>query len=189
MRHSKKRLQLNRFTSWHEATVKSLARSVLIYQAIRTTLDRAKAARSLVERLISLAKKNTLSGKREAYRMLGDHKLVALLFNEIGVRFNKRASGFTRIINLGRRRGDNAKVVIFELTEKKIKQAKKPKKLKETKVDQAEEAAGLIKEKSPEEKKPESVTLVKEKPWITKKPAKKFLGGIKNIFKKKSDSL
>ena len=60
MRHAKKRLQLSRFTSWHDATVKSLARNMVICQSIKTTLTRAKASRHLIEKLITLGKQNTL---------------------------------------------------------------------------------------------------------------------------------
>jgi len=162
---------------------------MLIYESIRTTLHRAKAVRPLAEKLISLAKANSLSAKREAFRILGDHKLVALLFNEIGPRFSKRASGFTRIINLGKRRGDDAKIVIFELTELKPK-VKKVKKSKEAREKGVEEAAGAVPEAPKEEKKTETrEDAVKEKHPVSKKPSKKFLGGIRNIFKKKSDSL
>jgi large subunit ribosomal protein L17 len=188
MRHAKKRLQLNRFTSWHQATLKSLARNLLISQSIQTTLHRAKAVRPLVDKLIGLAKANTLAAKREAARILGDHKLVSLLFTEIGPRFEKRGSGFTRIINLAQRRGDNALIVIFELTEKKIKEPKKPKKEKAGRPE--EEVKGQAPGARPEpEKKTETEVAVKEKPPITKKPTKKFLGGLKNIFKKERDSL
>ncbi|MFA5150309.1 MAG: 50S ribosomal protein L17 [Candidatus Omnitrophota bacterium] len=191
MRHKKKRLQLNRFTSWQDATIKSLARSLLIYESMRTTLHRAKAVRPLAEKLISLAKANTLSAKREAFGILGDHKLVALLFNEIGPRFAKRASGYTRVINLAKRRGDDAKVVIFELTEQKPK-VKKVKKVKGTKGEKIEKATGELSEPEAEEKKtekPREAAAVKEKAPQSKKPSKKFLGGIRGIFKKERDSL
>lgn len=190
MRHAKKRLQLNRFTSWHEATLESLARNILIHQSIRTSLHRAKAARSVVEQLISLARENTLAAKRQAYDVLGDHKLVSVLFNEIGPRFAKRPSGFTRIISLGNRRGDNARMVIFELTEIKKKEVKKPKKIKEAKVEEVAEE-GIKAKPAAEEKKPEAGIAIKEKekPPIGKKPTKKFLGGLRGIFKKERDSL
>ncbi|MCM8763371.1 MAG: 50S ribosomal protein L17, partial [Candidatus Omnitrophica bacterium] len=121
MRHQKSRYQLNRFTSWRKATLVSLAKNLLIHQSIKTTKVKAKAARRLVERLISLGKENTLSAKRRAYQILGEHRLVSLLFNEIASRFGNRNGGYTRILPLGRRRGDNASLVIFELTEKKVK--------------------------------------------------------------------
>jgi len=189
MRHKKLRHQLNRFTSWHEATLKSLSRSLLINQSIKTTKARAKAARPMVEKIITLGKDNTLSAKRKVFSMLGDHSLVALLFNEIAPRFSKRAGGYTRILSLGKRRGDNAEVVIFELTEIKKKDYKK---VKKAKASQPEDTVSheAVKELPHEEHKPKAETAVKEeKHPVSQKPDKKFLGGIKNIFKKKSDSL
>ncbi|MDD5506625.1 MAG: 50S ribosomal protein L17 [Candidatus Omnitrophica bacterium] len=192
MRHAKKRLQLSRFTSWHEATIKSLVKNVVIHQSIRTTLTRAKASRQVIERLITLAKENTLFARRQAQKVLGEHKLVNILFNEIGPRFSKRNSGFTRIIGVGRRRGDDAEMVIFELTEIKKKETKKAKSAKEAKVQPARQAdenpeEKPVEEKPVEEKKPGPT--VKENPAKDKKPQKKFIGGIRNIFRKKSDSL
>jgi len=182
MRHKKAKLQLNRFTSWRKATLKSMAQSLLIQQSVKTTLHKAKAVKPLVEKLISLAKENTLAAKRHAFKILCDHKLVSLLFNEIGPRFAKKIGGYTRIIALGSRRGDNAEVVILELTEIKRKAIKrKPKK----EIEAKPEETGL------EEIKPQTATAVKEKekPPLEKKPSKKFLGGLRNIFKKERDSL
>jgi len=192
MRHRISKSQLNRFTSWRKATLISLARSVLVHQSIKTTKTRAKATRSLVEKLISLAKTNSLAAKRQAYKVLNDHKIVSLLFNEIGPRFKNRTSGFVRVMLLGNRRGDNAQLAVLELTELKKKETKKPKKEKEPKPKE-EDRVGVTKEEpveeKVEEKKVKTETQVSEKPPITKKPPKKFLGGIRNIFKKKSDSL
>ncbi|TAM40807.1 50S ribosomal protein L17 [bacterium] len=189
MRHAKKRLQLNRFTSWHDATIKSLARSLILAQSIKTTLHRAKAAHQMVEKLITLAKTNTLFARRQAQKLLGEHKLVNLLFNEIGPRFSKRSSGFTRIIPLGKRRGDNAEMVIFELTEIKKKEAKAPKHAKEIKPHSVQDEQGQAEEKNVEEAKVEPKPVVKEHPAKGKKPQTKFISGIRSIFKKKSDSL
>lgn len=188
MRHAKKKLQLNRFTSWHKATLASLARSIFIYQSIRTTLHKAKAVKPLIDKMITQAKTGTLSAKRAAFKVLCDHKLVSILFKEIAPRFANRPSGYTRIIPLGRRRGDNAQVVILELMEIKKKEVKKPKKEKEAKPREAPEATE-VKGKPTEKQKPESPVAVKEKPPIIKKPTKNFLGGLKNIFKKERDSL
>lgn len=187
MRHANSKFQLNRFTSWRKATLVSLARNIVIHQSIRTTLARAKAVRPLVEKLVSLAKVNTLAAKREAASILNDHKLVSLLFTEIGPRFAKRASGFSRIINLGARRGDNAQMVVFELTEIKKKEIKKSKKEKKPKEELAQEQGTETALET--EKKQESKATVKEKPQDFKKPGRKFLGGFKNIFKKERDSL
>lgn len=190
MRHGKKRLQLSRFTSWHDATLKSLARNVIIHQSIKTSITRAKAARPLVEKLISLAKANTLAAKRQAFKILGDHKLVSLLFSDIGPLSAKRNGGYTRIISLVKRRGDNAQIVIFELTDKKIKEIKKTKKSKDAELkSKGESSLEAQKEASVEKKAKEPTILVKDRQDTFKKPAKKFLGGIRSIFKKQRDSL
>ncbi|MFH0762448.1 MAG: 50S ribosomal protein L17 [Candidatus Omnitrophota bacterium] len=190
MRHQKARYRLNRFTSWRKATLKSIARNILIHQSIKTTLNKAKAAQPLVEGLITLSKAGTLVAKRESFKILGAHRLVKLLFEEVGPRFAGRQSGYTRVINLGQRRGDNAKLVIFELTEIKKKE-KRPRKKKKLGRAESEMPApqALTQEGPAAEKKAATQAQVKQKPPLTKKPAKNFLGGIKNIFKKKSDSL
>ncbi|MFA5156338.1 MAG: 50S ribosomal protein L17 [Candidatus Omnitrophota bacterium] len=189
MRHKDKRLQLNRFTSWYKATMISMARSVLINQSIKTTKHRAMAVKPLVEKLITLAKEDTLTARRRAFQILGDHKLVSALFKDIGPRFAKRTGGYVRVIGLGNRRGDGAEMSILEFTEIKKREVKKPKK---EAVKGEEKTAGKPSEQSAEEhkQKPRTDTAVKEeKHPENKKPAKKFLGGIRNIFKKERDSL
>ena len=186
MRHKKSRSLNNRFTSWRKSTLKSMARNALIYQSIKTSPQKAKAARPLIEKLITLAKSNTLAAKRKAFSILGSHDLVSLLFNEIGPRFTKRQGGYVRIIRLGVRRGDNAQLAILELTEIKKKEIKKTKK-EVKKEEQIPQKAG---ETHVEEAKPRTDTAVKEeKHTETKKPSRKFMGGIRNIFKKERDSL
>lgn len=189
MRHRKSKSLNNRFTSWKKATLISLAKSILIHQTIVTTKTRASSAQPLIERLISLAKENSLAAKRQAYKIIGDHRLVSLLFGQIGPRFKDRLGGYTRIFNLGARRGDGAKQVIFELTEIKRKEKKKPQKAKgqEEKPAEAvqEPQAGPVAQKQTKTE----VAPKEEKPPISKKPAKKFLGGLRKIFKKERDSL
>lgn len=176
MRHRNLKLKLNRFTSWRKSTLISLAKSLITHQSIKTTKAKAKAVKPLIEKLISLAKDNSLTAKRRAFKVLNDHHLVSALFSDIAMRFKDKAGGYTRIIGLENRRGDNAQVVILELTEIiKKKKTVIPKKEKEVKPE--------------EEKKPE----IQEKPEATsrepKKPTKNFLGGIRRIFKKERDSL
>ncbi|HNW39983.1 MAG TPA: 50S ribosomal protein L17 [Candidatus Omnitrophota bacterium] len=189
MRHAKKRLQLGRFTSWHDATIKSLAKNMVTHQSMKTTLTRAKASKQLIEKLVTLGKKNTLFARRQAQEILGEHKLVNLLFNDIAPRFAKRNSGFTRIIGLGKRRGDDAQMVIFEFCELKKKEPKKVKAAKEIKSQNAPEEIETAEHKPVGEAKKEPKIVVKENPIDEKKPQKKFMGGLRTIFKKKSDSL
>lgn len=186
MRHKKAKYMLNnRFTSWRKATLNGLVRNLLIHQSIRTTKSKARALKPLAEKVISLGKANTLSAKRAAYKILGDHRLVSVLFSDIAPRFENRAGGFIRIYNLSRRRGDNAEMAIIELTEIKKKERKIVKKEKA-----ARPQSDAVTPASQEEAKPKTDTAVKgQRPPITQKPPKKFLGGIKNIFKKERDSL
>lgn len=181
MRHQVARYHLGRSTSFRRATLISLARNLFIYQSIRTTRTRAKAVRPLAEKLITLARQGTLSAKRQAYKILGDHRLVSNLFNDIAPRFKDTNSGYLRILGLGRRRGDDAELAILELTE-----IKKPQK-KEKAAKAAQEAPKEAAKETPEQHKHE--VHAEEKPSIPKKPTKKFLGGIRNIFKKERDSL
>ncbi|MBM3254962.1 MAG: 50S ribosomal protein L17 [Candidatus Omnitrophica bacterium] len=198
MRHTRKRLQLGRFGAWRKATLKGLARSLFIYQSIRTTKARAMAVKPLVDQLISLAKENTLAARRRSFKILQDHRLVSMLFSDIGPRFDKRKGGYTRVLNLGPRRGDSASMAILELVEIKKKERRHPKKaLKgaqpeavDKRPEPAKEATEPIKEKPAQEKKAEVKTKEREKPPIQKKePTKKFLGGLRSIFKKERDSL
>lgn len=186
MRHKKARSLLNRFTSWRKATLKSLVRAVLINQSIRTTIRKAKSVRPIIEKLITLSKKNTLFAKRSAYKIIGDRKLVSLLFTEIGPRFEKRLGGYTRIINLERRRGDDAQIVILELVE--IKRKEKAAKAKKEKAAKATEAQAIEPDLREEDIKTEHHEG-KEKQPTPMKPNKKFLGGIRGIFKKERDAL
>ncbi|MDP8260152.1 MAG: 50S ribosomal protein L17 [Candidatus Gygaella obscura] len=193
MRHKLSRNRLNRFTSWRDATVNSLVRSLFISERITTTRTKAKAAQKLAEKLITLAKKDELASKRRAYRILCDHKLVQRLFKEIGPRYKDTNGGYTRIIRLGSRRGDSAKTVIFELTkrvEKKLKTHKKTQKekgvkteetIKETKKQDAIKNSSDVKDSKEQKKKEDTFKAKKEE----KPEDKNFLGGIKKLFNKK----
>jgi large subunit ribosomal protein L17 len=167
-----------------------MMRSLLTYQRIETTLAKAKAVRPHIEKLIALAREDTLANKRRAFRMLGDHHLVSVLFNDIAKRFAGRIGGYTRILRLGNRRGDNAPLALFELTEIKTEEKKHKRKAKEAKPEaKSVPIPGPAPEKGAPEKEHKAETAVKEKPPTVKKPSKSFLGGLKGIFKKERDSL
>lgn len=191
MRHRKHGSQFNRFSSWRKATLRSLVKSLFVYQSIKTTKTKARAAKSLADSLISLAKQNTLAAKREVYSILHEHQLVSLLFDEIAPRFPSSNGGYTRLLTLGKRRGDNAEMALLELTEIKRKEKKPTKKEKKAELQDktATAAPEGIKEKPAEEKKTATEAVVKEKPPSKQAPSKKFLGGLRGIFKKERDSL
>ncbi len=118
MRHGISGNKLSRNSALRKATMRDIAIATLLRQRITTTKAIAKEGRKLVDRLITMGKKNTLSEKRKAFSVLCDHKLVSDLFEKIAPRFRSRAGGYTRILRMGHRRGDNADLVLLELTEK-----------------------------------------------------------------------
>ncbi|MFH1856796.1 MAG: 50S ribosomal protein L17, partial [Candidatus Omnitrophota bacterium] len=161
MRHSRRNKKFDRPLSQRQAMFKSLARNVLIAQKIETTLAKAKEARRLTEKLITLGKEDTLKNRRLAFDYLQDRTLVKTLFTEIAPLFKERAGGYTRIVKTTYRPGDGASMVIFELVEKtKAHKAKKAKSLKPA-VDKKSQPE---KETSKEEKsKSDKSTKVFEK--------------------------
>ena len=118
MRHRKSGRQLNRNSSHRQAMFRNMAGSLVRHEIIKTTLPKAKELRRVVEPLITLAKNPTLANRRLAFNRLRDREIVQKLFDEIGPRFANRNGGYTRILKMGFRPGDNAPIAYMELTEK-----------------------------------------------------------------------
>ena len=135
MRHRKKHSKLSMQTSHRKAFLRNTVKNLLKYQRIKLGLARAKEVRRLAERLITIAKTDTVNARRKAYVVLADRDMVGKLFKEIVPLFKARTSGYTRIIPLGFRRGDGTELCFLELTEKKIvEKIPKKKKAKEEKT-------------------------------------------------------
>lgn len=146
MRHNvKKGLKLGTDASHTKAMKKSLAKALFENDRIKTTETRAKALRSFAEPIITWAKKGDLHSRRLAIAKLGDKQLVAELFDKAAQgMWADRNGGYTRIMKLGRRKGDNAEMVIIEIvsepvTKKAAKKATAPKKV-EAEVEETVEA-------------------------------------------------
>ncbi len=181
MRHRRNTQNLSRFSSYFKATINSLAQSVIIHQRIVTTKVRAKLARRLVDRIITLGKDvDSLAARRRAFSFLNSHSLVHKLFSEIAPMFAQKNGGYTRIIPYKRRRGDNAELVILELSV--VKDAPKEK----ARAPKADEAAA---EKQAEKREAPKREHKEHKEKEAKKPSKKMLGGIGKMFKSERDSL
>ncbi len=118
MRHNVSRRKLGRNTAHRAALLKNLTRSLFIHERITTTLQKAKELRSYAEKIITLAKKDTLHARRMAYAKLGNHQLVQKLFGEIAPVYAQRPGGYTRIYRLGERRGDNGQMALIELVDR-----------------------------------------------------------------------
>ncbi len=205
MRHGMAGNRLSRNSTLRKATVRDLAKATLIAQRICTTEAKAKEARRLVDKLITLGKKGTLAAKRRAFSILTDHKLVSDLFAKTSPRFKNRIGGYTRIIKLGTRRGDNAALAYLELTEKEIIIISKPKSAVTAKKEKVPEAGQHEhghehhEHAHEHEAKPKPKAIIREQPKkdVIKdqeslpdkdKPRGKFLSGIRNMFNRGSSS-
>lgn len=115
MRHRKAGRKLGRPTDQRLALLRNLVASVLWHGAIKTTEVKAKAARPVVERIVTLAKTNSLHARRQARRFVDDETVIKKLFDEIGPFYKERPGGYLRITKLGRRRGDGTAMAKLEL--------------------------------------------------------------------------
>lgn len=114
MRHLKKGAKLQRTADERKALLRGLANQLILHGKIRTTEAKAKALRPFIERLISKSRTPSLNNRRYVLRYL-NLKATQKLFRITGKKYQKRAGGYTRIIKLGRRRGDDAPVAYIEL--------------------------------------------------------------------------
>ena len=118
MRHRHGLRKLNRTTSHRLAMLRNMANSLLRYEAIQTTLPKAKELRRVVEPLITLGKKPSLHNRRLAFDRLRDREVVVKVFDELGPRYAKRNGGYLRILKSGFRKGDNAPMAFVELMDR-----------------------------------------------------------------------
>ena len=157
-RHMNSGRKLSRNSSHRKALLQNLVRSVILSESIQTTTPKAKETRRVLEKIITAARENTLAARRNVHRAVRDQAALAKLFDTIGPRFKTRPGGYTRLIHLQNRVGDNAPMAILELVEKSkpeekpAEPEKKPKKA-EAKAPEAkpEKPAKQKKEKKKDE--------------------------------------
>jgi len=118
MRHGHGLRKLNRTTSHRLAMLRNMMNSLLQHEAIKTTVPKAKELRRVVEPMITLAKEDTLANRRLAFDRLRDRDIVTKLFSDLGPRFKARPGGYTRILKMGFRVGDNAPMALVELVDR-----------------------------------------------------------------------
>ena len=164
MRHQKRVKKLGRTKEHRKAMLANMAAALLANIQIRTTLPKAREVRKAVEKLITLAKRGDLHAHRQAYDVIRDRKLVKKLFDEIAPEFENRNGGYTRVLKLGRRRGDAAPTAVVELLMQKpvVVEKEKGKKTK-----------GTAKARKPKEKKEEKVKAKSKEKGRGKKQAGK----------------
>jgi large subunit ribosomal protein L17 len=118
MRHRQGLRKLNRTSSHRLAMLRNMCNSLITHEAIKTTVPKAKELRMAVEPLITLAKEPTLANKRLAFDRTRDRDVVVKLFGELGPRYKTRPGGYTRILKMGFRVGDNAPMAFVELVDR-----------------------------------------------------------------------
>jgi large subunit ribosomal protein L17 len=118
MRHGNGYRKLNRTSSHRQAMLRNMANSLIQHEAIKTTVPKAKELRRVVEPLITLAKVATVANRRLAFNRLRDRDSVMKLFNVLGPRYNTRPGGYTRVLKMGFRVGDNAPMAFVELVDR-----------------------------------------------------------------------
>lgn len=118
MRHRHGLRKLNRTSAHRQAMLRNMMNSLIEHEAIKTTLPKAKELRKVIEPMITLAKKDSLANKRLAFDRLRDRDSVVKLFAVLGPRYQTRPGGYTRILKMGFRVGDNAPMAFVELVDR-----------------------------------------------------------------------
>ena len=120
MKHNITHRKLNRTSSHRKALLMNLSNALLKHEQIITTLAKAKELRPFVEKIITLGKKGGLAAKRKTISILQDKKNTKKVFDIFADRYNTRSGGYTRIVKLGNRYGDNAPTAVIELVDRDI---------------------------------------------------------------------
>ena len=118
MKHNITQKKLNRTTSHRKALLMNLSNALIKHEQITTTLPKAKALRPFVEKIITLGKNGDLKSRRKAISILQDEKNIKKIFDIIADRYKERSGGYTRIVKIGNRFGDNAPTAIIELVDR-----------------------------------------------------------------------
>lgn len=173
MRHGTSGRAFSRTSSHKQAMLASVVTSLLRHERIKTTAPKAKEARRIAERVITLGKKGTLHARRMANKTVRDDDVLRKVFDGLAERYAKRAGGYTRMIRIGQRRGDAAEMVLLELVDRTIAPA-------EGEAPEADEA----------EEKPTKAAAAKGEPKAKKAPkaeAEPKKAAAKKAPKKKSE--
>jgi len=159
MRHQKKTIKLGRTAAHRKALLANQVCSLIEHQRIKTTLAKAKAVRPLAEKMVTLGKKGSIHARRTALATLRQKTLVKKLFDDIAPRSTERNGGYTRIVKLGQRKSDSARMAFIEWVDAAVVE-EKPAEEKKAKRKEAEPSA---KQKQPAPK-PEELTTEEEEP-------------------------
>ena len=144
MRHRIGYKKLNRTSEHRKALFKNMLNSLIKYEQIKTTLPKAKQLKPLIDKVITIGKKNVLNNKKRLFSKLQNKQSVTKVFNVLSARYNKRNGGYSRVLKAGFRTGDDAPMAVIELIDRN---------LEEKKVDKPKKIEAKGKDKKTEEKK------------------------------------
>jgi len=131
MRHGLGHRKLNRTSEHRKALFQNMLNSLIKYEQITTTLPKAKELKPLIDKVITIGKKNNLSNKKRLFSKLQDRSSVVKVFDVLSARYVKRQGGYSRVLKAGFRYGDDAPLAIIELVDRDVeaKKVDKPKKI------------------------------------------------------------
>lgn len=171
MRHGKKVNHLSRTDSHRRAMLANMASSLILHKRITTTLAKAKALRVYVEPIITKSKDDTTHSRRTVFSYLQNKEVVTILFREVAAKVANRPGGYTRIIKMGNRLGDNASMALIELvdyneiyTSGDAVAEKKSTRRRGSKAKKADDTPAVAAKAAPKAEKEEVVEVVEEAP-------------------------
>jgi len=143
MRHNLGYRKLNRTPEHRKALFKNMLNSLIKYEQITTTLPKAKELKPLIDKVITIGKKNNLSNKKRLFSKLQDKNSVVKVFDVLSARYQKRNGGYSRVLKAGYRYGDDAPMAVIELVDRDVeaKKVDKPKKVETADKDQQAKVA------------------------------------------------
>jgi large subunit ribosomal protein L17 len=172
MKHRVVGRKLGRTSAHRLALLRNLSTSLFEKERITTTLMKAKELRPFAERLLTLSKRETLHARRQVLRHIHDGRVVSKMFDTLSARFSQRPGGYTRIVKLGPRRGDNAEMAIIELVDfqpARTEEKEKPEAKRRGRAAKPAEAA----EAAPAPEAPKKKRALRKKAAETEAPAEK----------------
>ena len=151
MRHRKNTVKLGRTSSQREALFASLVSNLILAKRVKTTLPKARAAKRMADKLVTVGKQGTLAARRRALSLLKQEQAVAELFAAVAPAMKDRAGGYTRVVKLGKRMSDSSEMCILEWVDF-VPKAPKARKEKAEEAPKAEKLAKAAKKEKPVKK-------------------------------------
>ena len=187
MRHQKKTIKLGRTADHRRALLANQVCALIEHQRIQTTLAKAKAVRPLAERMVTLGKNGSIHARRRALAVLRQKNVVKKLFDDIAQRSAERNGGYTRIVKLGARKSDSARMAFIEWVDAEHIAEEKPKKEKKAKRKEPEAKPQHAEVEQPTREEPKAEASAPKQEELAAQPAEESKPKKRRWFGRKSD--